>query len=44
MVVAMGVDRKRSRARKLLLQILRISCGIIEGIRSTKIKGQAVRK
>lgn len=44
MVVTMGIDRKRARARKLLLQVLRISCDIIEDIKSTEIKGQAVRK
>lgn len=44
MVVTMGIDRKRAKARKLLLQVLRISCDIIEGIRSTEIKDQAVRK
>lgn len=44
MVVTMGTDRKRTKARKLMLQVLRISCDIIEGIRSTDIKGQAVRK
>lgn len=35
MVVTMGIDRKRARARKLLLQVLRISCDIIEDIKST---------
>lgn len=44
MVVTMGIDRKRARVRKLLLQVLKISCDIIEDIRSTEIKGQVVRK
>lgn len=29
MVVTMGIDRKRARVRKLLLQVLKISCDII---------------
>lgn len=42
-VLTMGRDRKEARARKLLLSILTIGCGISEDVRATETKSQAIR-
>lgn len=42
-VLTMGRDRKEASARKLLLSILTIGCGISEDVRATETKSQAIR-